>query len=226
MRVWGAFQQRLQLLQPMRAPWMLSLISTMIVALAEMGDKTQLLALVLAARFQNRPIVAGILIATVGNHALVGADGRMDNAMAGVTCCAGCWPVVHRHGAVDAGARQTGRCGHQRAPGWGVLLTTTVAFSWPRWAIKPGGHRHAGCAVPSLCVVVIGTTLGMLLANAPVVWLGLAGAPGAAAAGAWHLGRDFLPCWGLAFAGAGAYDAPAWFLLAGRADLHQLAGAL
>ena len=48
----------------------------MIVALAEMGDKTQLLALVLAARFQKPwPIVAGILIATVANHALAGAVG-------------------------------------------------------------------------------------------------------------------------------------------------------
>ena len=60
----------------MRALMDALLISTMIVALAEMGDKTQLLALVLAARFQKPwPIVAGILIATVANHALAGAVG-------------------------------------------------------------------------------------------------------------------------------------------------------
>ncbi|MGL4436270.1 MAG: TMEM165/GDT1 family protein, partial [Giesbergeria sp.] len=52
------------------------LVSTSIVALAEMGDKTQLLALVLAARFRKPwPIVWGIFVATVGNHALAGAAG-------------------------------------------------------------------------------------------------------------------------------------------------------
>ena len=52
------------------------LVSTGIVALAEMGDKTQLLALVLAARFRKPwPIVLGILVATLANHALAGALG-------------------------------------------------------------------------------------------------------------------------------------------------------
>ena len=61
----------------MRALMDALLISTMIVALAEMGDKTQLLALVLAARFRNPvPIILGIFVATIFNHAFAGAIGK------------------------------------------------------------------------------------------------------------------------------------------------------
>jgi len=70
------------------------LVSTGIVALAEMGDKTQLLALVLAARFKKPwPIVWGIFVATIANHAMAGALGA--------------WRVIPGHGGMDAGARQT-----------------------------------------------------------------------------------------------------------------------
>ncbi|HEX6573011.1 MAG TPA: TMEM165/GDT1 family protein, partial [Steroidobacteraceae bacterium] len=62
------------------------LISTGIVALAEIGDKTQLLALVLAARFRKPlPIILGILVATLANHALAGAAGAWISALVGPT---------------------------------------------------------------------------------------------------------------------------------------------
>ena len=71
------------------------LISTGIVALAEMGDKTQLLSLVLAARFRKPwPIVLGIFVATLANHALAGAVGSWVTTVLGPDGCAGCW--VHR----------------------------------------------------------------------------------------------------------------------------------
>lgn len=66
------------------------LVATGVVALAEMGDKTQLLALLLAARFRKPwPIVAGIFAATVINHALAGAVGNWITHWLGPTSCAG-----------------------------------------------------------------------------------------------------------------------------------------
>ena len=69
------------------------LVSTGVVALAEIGDKTQLLAFILAARFKKPlPIIAGILAATVINHGLAGAAGRLDHRLPSAPkCCAGCW---------------------------------------------------------------------------------------------------------------------------------------
>ena len=68
-------------------------ISTGTVALAEIGDKTQLLALLLAARFRKPwPIVAGILVATLLNHALAAWLGALRGALADAgRCCAGSW---------------------------------------------------------------------------------------------------------------------------------------
>ena len=159
----------------MRALMDALLISTMIVALAEMGDKTQLLALVLAARFQKPwPIVAGILIATVANHALAGAVGvwitqwlgpDMLRWVLGLSFIAmALWMLVPDK--LDDG-------GIKEHPGWGVLLTTTVAFFLAEMGDKTQVATVMLAAQYQAFVwVVIGTTLGMLLANAPVVWLG------------------------------------------------------
>ena len=183
----------------MRALMDALLISTMIVALAEMGDKTQLLALVLAARFQKPwPIVAGILIATVANHALAGAVGvwitqwlgpDMLRWVLGLSFIAmALWMLVPDK-LDDAGIKEH--------PGWGVLLTTMLvpdylveACSDQRALRGLPPRRSAGMALAEMgdktqvatvmlaaqyqafVWVVIGTTLGMLLANAPVVWLG------------------------------------------------------
>jgi len=67
-------------------------ISTGMVALAEIGDKTQWLAFILAARFKKPlPIIAGILCATIVNHGLAGALGAWITATVSRACCAGCW---------------------------------------------------------------------------------------------------------------------------------------
>ncbi len=87
------------------------LVSTGIVALAEMGDKTQLLSLVLAARFRKPwPIVLGIFVATVVNHGLAGAVGAWVNAMHRPRCHAlDFGAVVHCDGSLDADPGQARR---------------------------------------------------------------------------------------------------------------------
>ena len=146
----------------------------MIVALAEMGDKTQLLALVLAARFQKPwPIVAGILIATVANHALAGAVGvwitqwlgpDMLRWVLGLSFIAmALWMLVPDK-LDDAGIKEH--------PGWGVLLTTTVAFFLAEMGDKTQVATVMLAAQYQAFVwVVIGTTLmttplGVRLAHA------------------------------------------------------------
>ena len=95
------------------------LISTGIVALAEMGDKTQLLSLVLAARFcQSWPIVCGILVATLANHALAGGLGT------GITGLMG--PTVLRW-VLGVSFLVMAAC----------MLVLDSPFSWRRWGIKP-----------------------------------------------------------------------------------------
>ena len=151
------------------------LISTGIVALAEMGDKTQLLALVLAARFR-KPwlIVGGILVATLANHALAGAVGAWVTTVVGpdvlrwvlgVSFIAmALWMLIPDK--LDDGAAAT-------ASRFGVFATAAVAFFLAEMGDKTqiatvmlAARYHA------YVWVVAGTTLGMMLANAPVVWLG------------------------------------------------------
>ena len=151
------------------------LVSTSIVALAEMGDKTQLLALVLAARFRKPwPIVWGIFVATVFNHALAGAAGawvttllgpQMLRWVLGVSFIAmAVWMLIPdklEDGDTDEGPR------------WGVFGTTVVAFFLAEMGDKTQIATVMLAAQYSGWLwVVAGTTLGMMLANAPVVWLG------------------------------------------------------
>ena len=151
------------------------LVSTSIVALAEMGDKTQLLALVLAARFRKPwPIVWGIFVATVFNHALAGAAGawittligpQMLRWVLGVSFIAmALWMLIpDKLDDGDAGA----------GPRWGVFGTTVVAFFLAEMGDKTQIATVMLAAQYSGWLwVVAGTTLGMMLANAPVVWLG------------------------------------------------------
>ena len=151
------------------------LISTGLVALAEMGDRTQLLALILAARFKKPfTIVLGILIATVVNHALAGALGAwISSALS---------PEVLRWGlglsflAMAAWMLIPDKMGDGEdspAPRWGVLLTTVVVFFLAEMGDKTQiATVMLAARYDSFYSVVAGTTLGMLLANAPVVWLG------------------------------------------------------
>jgi len=150
-------------------------LSTAIVAIAEMGDKTQLLALVLAARFRKPwPIVLGILVATLANHALAGAVGAWVTTFMGpqvlrwvLGACfiaMAVWMLIPDK--LDEGETAA-------ASRWGVFGTTLIAF----FLAEMGDKTQIATVVlaakyNAYLWVVAGTTLGMMLANAPVVWLG------------------------------------------------------
>lgn len=151
------------------------LVSTGIVALAEIGDKTQLLTLLLASRYRKPwPIVSGIFLATLVNHGIAGAVGAWvarevgDDAMRWILgisflAMAG-WMLIPDKLDDDAGASR--RLG-------GVLLTTTVLFFFVEIGDKTQIATVALAArFESLAAVVLGTTLGMMLANAPVAFFG------------------------------------------------------
>ena len=151
------------------------LVSTGLVALAEIGDKTQLLTLLLASRYRRPwPIVTGIFLATLANHAIAGAVGSWvarevgEQAMRWILgisfiAMAG-WMLIPDKLDGDAGAsRKLG----------GVLLTTTVLF----FLVEIGDKTQIATVAlaarfESLAAVVLGTTLGMMLANAPVAFFG------------------------------------------------------
>jgi len=151
------------------------LVSTGIVALAEMGDKTQLLSLVLAARFRKPwPIVMGILAATLANHALAGAAGAWVTTLLGPDAlrwvlggsfiAMALWMLIPDK-LDDAGPGQ--------APRLGVFGTTLVAFFLAEMGDKTQVATVMLAARYELWLqVVVGTTLGMMLANVPVVWFG------------------------------------------------------
>jgi putative Ca2+/H+ antiporter (TMEM165/GDT1 family) len=151
------------------------LVSTGIVALAEVGDKTQLLALVLAARFRKPvPIILGILIATLLNHALAGAVGAwiaasvgpaMMRWILGVSFIAmGIWTLIPDR--IDENDKPA-------APRLGVFGTTLIAFFLLEMGDKTQIATVALAAkYSSLAAVVGGTTLGMMISNVPAVLLG------------------------------------------------------
>ncbi len=152
------------------------LVSTGIVALAEMGDKTQLLAILLATRFRKPwPIVAGIFAATVANHLLAASLGALVAAqvdpdwlrwiLAASFIAMGLWILVPDKAdddAADNGKRKLG-----------VFLTTAVAFFLVEMGDKTQVATVALAArFGDAVLVTMGTTLGMMLANVPAVFLG------------------------------------------------------
>lgn len=151
------------------------LISAGVVALAEIGDKTQLLALVLAARYRKPwPIVFGILVATLANHALAGAAGVWIAAAIGPTAmrwvlglsfiAMAVWTLIPDK--LDAGAEPP-------PPKLGIFGATLIAFFLLEMGDKTQIATVALAAkYSSLTAVVAGTTLGMMLANIPAVLLG------------------------------------------------------
>jgi Ca2+/H+ antiporter, TMEM165/GDT1 family len=149
--------------------------STAVVALGEMGDKTQLLALVLAARYkQPWPIVAGIALATLANHAMAGALGHWFAQWLGSDVLR--WVVGLGFLAMAAWMLVPDRVeAHEadRARGLSVFATTLVAFFLAEMGDKTQLATVALAARhPELMAVVSGTTLGLLLANVPVVFVG------------------------------------------------------
>jgi putative Ca2+/H+ antiporter (TMEM165/GDT1 family) len=134
------------------------LISTGVVALGEMGDKTQLLAMLLAVKFRKPvPIVLGIFAATLLNHATAGLVGGWFIAMAG-------WMLIPDKIDADEAA------GPQR---FGVFGTTLIAFFIAEMGDKTQIATVALAArFQDLWSVVAGTTLGMLIADVPAVFVG------------------------------------------------------
>jgi Ca2+/H+ antiporter, TMEM165/GDT1 family len=151
------------------------LVSTGIVALAEMGDKTQLLSLVLAARFRKPwPIVLGIFVATLFNHALAGALGTWVTTalgpdvlrwvLGGSFIAMAIWMLIPDK--LDEGDGDA-------APKYGVFVTTVAAFFLAEMGDKTQvATVMLAARFDAWASVVAGTTLGMMLANAPVVWFG------------------------------------------------------
>jgi putative Ca2+/H+ antiporter (TMEM165/GDT1 family) len=151
-------------------------VSTLAVAVAEIGDKTQLLALVLAARYRKPwPIIAGILVATLLNHALAGWLGALVSGWLSPAVLR--WGVVLSFLAVAAWALVPDKLDDDeaKAPRFGPFLATLVAF----FIVEIGDKTQVATVVLAaqyepLWQVVAGTTLGMAVANVPVVLLGAA----------------------------------------------------
>ncbi|WP_334163882.1 TMEM165/GDT1 family protein [Phenylobacterium sp.] len=150
------------------------LISAGVVAIAEIGDKTQLLAMVLAAKYRRPvPIILGILVATLLNHALAAGlgvliaqwlEGRLFQAVVGLAF------VIMAGWALIPDKEDEGAAGHTHG---GVFLTTVVAF----FLVEIGDKTQIATSLlaarfENLTLVTAGTTLGMMLANVPAVYLG------------------------------------------------------
>jgi putative Ca2+/H+ antiporter (TMEM165/GDT1 family) len=184
------------------------LISTGLVAVAEIGDKTQLLAIVLAARFRKPvPIILGILAATLLNHGLAATlgvlvagwlSGPVFQAVVGAAFIAmAAWALIPDKEDENALKRTAG----------GVFFTTLVAF----FLVEIGDKTQIATTLLAarfhdIAVVTAGTTLGMMIANVPAVllgeaatkvvplkWVRIAAAVVFALIGAWVLVAAFLP---------------------------------
>ncbi|MDR0775123.1 MAG: TMEM165/GDT1 family protein [Azonexus sp.] len=150
------------------------LVSTGIVALAEIGDKTQLLAFILAAKFRKPiPIVAGILVATVANHAFAGALGSwITSIMAPQTMR---WILGISFIGMAVWTLIPDKLDEEEAKlaKYGVFGTTLIAFFLAEMGDKTQVATVALAAQYQAFVsVVAGTTLGMMIANVPAVFLG------------------------------------------------------
>lgn len=150
------------------------LTSTAVVALAEIGDKTQLLAIVLATRFKRPlPIVLGILFATLANHFLAALVGEQVASLldglwfrylvAGSFIAMAAWTLIPDK--LDAEDERPAR--------FGAFLTTLIAFFLVEMGDKTQIATVAlGAQYKSVLPVMTGTTLGMMIANVPAVFLG------------------------------------------------------
>ncbi|MBU3584970.1 TMEM165/GDT1 family protein [Polynucleobacter sp. AM-26B4] len=153
-------------------------LATSIVALAEIGDKTQLLSLMLSARYKDHhwAIIGGIFIATLLNHALAALLGSTISAwispevmkwiLGGGFIALGLWLLIPDKLDGDEEAPPT-------SSSWKVFTITTSLFFIAEMGDKTQVATVAlGARYDDLLAVVMGTTVGMMLANAPAVWLG------------------------------------------------------
>lgn len=148
-------------------------VSFLLVVASEMGDKTQLLAFALASRFRQPWVVmAGILVATLANHLLAAALGGVvaswvpERVMAGILAVLfigfGLWTL--RPDRLESGPK-VGR--------WGAFITTVALFFLAEMGDKTQLATMAmGARYQEVAWVTAGTTLGMLVADGLVVWLG------------------------------------------------------
>jgi putative Ca2+/H+ antiporter (TMEM165/GDT1 family) len=151
------------------------LVSAVLVALAEMGDRTQLLAIMLASRYRKPiPILAGIFAATIANHALAALAGFYLSSLLSATwfkyavaasfIAMALWALIpDKEDDVDKPSRL----------GLGVFLTTAVTF----FLVEMGDKTQIATAALAaryhdVLIVAAGTTTGMMIANTPAVFLG------------------------------------------------------
>ncbi|MFA6068430.1 membrane protein [Janthinobacterium lividum] len=150
------------------------LISTGIVGLAEIGDKTQLLAFLLAAKFRRPlPIVLAIFVATVANHAFAAAVGAWITSMLGPDVLR--WVLGVSFLAMAAWTLIPDKLDEDetKLAKYGVFLTTLIAFFMAEMGDKTQVATVALAArYHDIVSVVLGTTFGMMLANVPAVYLG------------------------------------------------------
>jgi putative Ca2+/H+ antiporter (TMEM165/GDT1 family) len=148
-------------------------ISTAIVALAEMGDKTQLLSFVLAAKFkQKTSIILGIFVATLANHFFAGYVGAWLASQLSPTTMK--WIVALSFFAFGLWTLKPDKLEENKTlRGAGVFLTAFISFFLVEMGDKTQLATIALAArYDSLVAVVMGTTLGMMIANIPAVWMG------------------------------------------------------
>ena len=150
------------------------LISTGLVTLAEMGDRTQLLAFLLAAKFRRPfPIMLGILIATLANHAVAGLLGQWFAEL--VTPNVLRWVLAVTFFAMAAWMMIPDKLDDDAPDNtkYGVLVTTIIAFFLAEIGDKTQVATVALAArFDDLLWIVAGTTLGMMIANIPAIYLG------------------------------------------------------
>jgi putative Ca2+/H+ antiporter (TMEM165/GDT1 family) len=151
------------------------LIATGIVALAEIGDKTQLLSFVLAARYKRPwPIISGIFVATLANHALAGAVGNWLTALVGPVVLR--WVLGVSFLVMAAWMLVPDKLDDKEtraSPRFGVFGATLMVFFLAEMGDKTQVATVALAArYADLLAVVAGTTLGMMIANVPAVLVG------------------------------------------------------
>ncbi len=149
------------------------LIATVTIAIAEIGDRTQLLSLALAAHYRRPwPIIAGILCATIANHTAAGLLGAWFGQLLTPTVLDGAVGLSMVAMALWVLHADTFR-GNPEVTTKGAFLATLIAFFIAEIGDKTQIATLAlAAAYPGLVAVVAGTTVGMLIANVPAVFLG------------------------------------------------------